>query len=268
MVEDSTTQALRLKFFLEEKGFSVETASDGEKGLDIVRRTRPTLIISDVEMPRMNGFSLCAAIKQDEELKNTLVMMLTSLSDPQDIIRGLNAGADCYVTKPYNEDFLLEKLDSLLFQLHGINGNEEKLEFSVWFKGKTRTVSAAPGRMLSLLLSVYEDAVLMGYELQKTKEELNDLNENLEQQVIERTTELEVQIAERSAAEMDLLEHLDNTRQFALGVTQALFSVLMTQDPLTARHQRRVARIAKALGEEMGLEKGAPGGLEPGSPCP
>jgi CheY-like chemotaxis protein len=78
VVEDSLTQAEKLKYLLEENGYKVTTAGDGKQALLRARQRKPTLIISDVMMPEMNGFALCSEIKRDAQLKNIPVILLTS----------------------------------------------------------------------------------------------------------------------------------------------------------------------------------------------
>jgi len=99
VVEDSATQAQKLKESLESKGFSVTTASDGAAGVAAVRASRPDLVISDIVMPDLDGYEMCRQIKADAQLKGTPVILLTSLSDPEDVIRGLECGADGFTVK-------------------------------------------------------------------------------------------------------------------------------------------------------------------------
>ncbi|RMH67827.1 MAG: response regulator, partial [Bacteroidetes bacterium] len=110
VVEDSLTQAEQLRYALEQKGFCVTIQRDGEQALAWMQEHLPTLIISDIVMPRMNGYQLCKAVKDDPRLREIPFMLLTSLSDPADVIEGLKAGADNFVVKPFNEEFLLSRI--------------------------------------------------------------------------------------------------------------------------------------------------------------
>ena len=98
IVEDSATQTLRLQNTLEKNGFTVTAARDGRAALDALAQNRPTLIISDIQMPVMDGYELCRQLKADPALRDLPIILLTSLSAPQDIIRGLECGADNFVT--------------------------------------------------------------------------------------------------------------------------------------------------------------------------
>ena len=94
VVEDSPTQAENLKYRLEQQGYRVFEAPNGEEALTMIDQIRPAVIISDILMPKMDGFLLCKKIKSDENLKNIPVILLTALSDPQDVLKGLECGAD------------------------------------------------------------------------------------------------------------------------------------------------------------------------------
>ena len=117
IVEDSLTQGEKLKFILEEEGFKVDWVVTAEMALEFLEKDIPTIIISDVLMPLMNGFQLCARLKEDNRWKHIPVMLLTTLSEPYDILKGLESGADNFITKPYNKDYLLSRLEYLLVNL-------------------------------------------------------------------------------------------------------------------------------------------------------
>ena len=110
VVEDSPTQAEHLRYRLEQQGYKVHVAPNGEEALQMVGRIRPAVVISDILMPQMDGFLLCKKIKSDENLRNIPVILLTALSDPQDVLKGLECGADDFITKPYDEEYLLAKI--------------------------------------------------------------------------------------------------------------------------------------------------------------
>ena len=93
---------------LEEDGVELQTAADGETALDVVRNHRPELVFLDVMMPKLNGFDVCRAIKADLGLSATTVVMLTAKGQAYDREQGLAAGADLYLTKPFDPDELLE----------------------------------------------------------------------------------------------------------------------------------------------------------------
>ena len=93
---------------LEDEGVELLTAADGESALDVVRNQRPELVFLDVMMPRLNGFEVCRTIKEQMGLADTTVVMLTAKGQAYDREQGLEAGADRYLTKPFDPDELLE----------------------------------------------------------------------------------------------------------------------------------------------------------------
>ena len=105
IVEDSSTQAIELQYLLEKYHFQVTIANDGKQALEVLQQITPTIIISDIVMPIMNGYELCRAIKDNVKLKDIPVILLTSLSDPDDVINGLSCGANNFIVKPYDENF-------------------------------------------------------------------------------------------------------------------------------------------------------------------
>jgi two-component system, sensor histidine kinase and response regulator len=210
VVEDSPTQAEKLRYLLEERGYGVAVASNGREGLIAAGERRPALVVSDIVMPEMDGYGLCRAIKEDEMLREIPVILLTSLSDPEDIIRGLEARADCYCTKPYDEEYLLSRIDYLLDNPPGQGGWVEEEELEITVGGQKRIIPANCRRVLDLLLSTYESAVRKNQELVETQLKLKKLNGELEERVAERTAKL-VQQAEdlrRSNAELERFAHV------------------------------------------------------------
>lgn len=177
IVEDSPIQATMLRRVLAQRGFRVVIAKHGQDGMDKLKAQKIDLVISDVEMPVMNGYQLCSAIKSDLELQMIPVVLLTTLTDPKDLMMGLNAGADSYLTKPYDEGVLFSRLETLLGPAH-ISPDDEALE--VLFAGEPYTITANRQRILNLLLSTYENAMQQNVALRKAQEELTKLNQQLE----------------------------------------------------------------------------------------
>src|SRR5512136_2334263 len=101
VVEDSRTQAESLRYILEKKGYTVVLATNGRDALDQIGAGRPDLVLTDIVMPEMDGYELCHRIKTDKSLQSLPVIMVTQLFDPVDVIRGLEAGADNFIIKPF-----------------------------------------------------------------------------------------------------------------------------------------------------------------------
>lgn len=114
VVEDSKEIASIVKFRLSSAGFKVEVAENGQKGLQLAQETLPTLIIMDVMMPVMNGLETLMLLKKDPKCRTIPVILLTSQSTEEEVIRGLELGADDYITKPFSPQELLARVRTLL----------------------------------------------------------------------------------------------------------------------------------------------------------
>ncbi|QDS94600.1 Response regulator PleD [Roseimaritima multifibrata] len=177
IVEDSRIQAKILSDKLLEAGYQVRTAENGQIGLEMIREQPPTLVISDIEMPVMNGYQLCHAVKNDPDLRRIPFILLSTLADAQDIIKGLHCGADNYVTKPYDPKFLISRVASLLET--PLAEDEEEQQLDVTLGGTQYTVKAGRQQVLNLLVSTFENAVEKNQELVRTNEELTVAKEQL-----------------------------------------------------------------------------------------
>lgn len=197
IVEDSPVQATMLRRVLTQHGYAATIVKHGGDALAKLHERAFGLVIGDVEMPVMNGHELCSAIKGDPELQDIPVMLLTSLASPTDLMKGLNAGADSYLTKPYDEEVLLARVDSLLHAF--VPSMEEKPE-EVVFAGEQYTITATRQRILNLLLSTYENAMQQNRALRKAQEELTKLNQRLEESQRE-SEQLLMNILPKSVAE-------------------------------------------------------------------
>ncbi|MCB2190505.1 MAG: response regulator [Deltaproteobacteria bacterium] len=183
VAEDSPTQAIKLAILLQEAGYSAHVAKNGREALEYLEHEPADLVISDVVMPEINGYQLCAAIKGNPQLKLIPVILLTSLSEPEDVIAGLENQADYYVTKPYDQNYLLGKVESLLSGSHKVEAKDGALMVTI--AGRQHRVSADRRQLINLLLSTYENAVLQNRELAKIRDELEDANHRLADNVQE-----------------------------------------------------------------------------------
>lgn len=207
LAEDSPTQAEQLRFILEKRGYRVSVAPNGREALARVLQQAPALVLTDVVMPEMDGYALCAAIK-DSRASDVPVMLLTSLNDPADVIKGLEAGADSFIFKPFDERYLLARIDSLLANRQLRAGDSTQMGVEVFFAGRKFFITSNRLQILNLLLSTYEAAVHRNQELSRVQEELTLLNEGLEFAVSRRTRELDEEIEERKRVEVSLKEKL------------------------------------------------------------
>ena len=208
IAEDSLTQAEQLKYILEKNDYKVIVAKDGKEALEKVIKHKPSLVISDIMMPEMNGYELCNEIKSNEAIFDVPVILLTSLSNSEDILEGISCGADNFITKPYREDYLISHIEQILANSTFRKNDKVRVGVEIFFGGKRRFITANQQQMLTLLISTYEAAVQKNSELIQTQDELKKLNEHLEELVIERTSELMEEITIRKQAEDALRERV------------------------------------------------------------
>jgi signal transduction histidine kinase len=180
IAEDSPTQAKRLRYILEQQGFQVTHAGNGRQALEAAMLRKPTLVISDVVMPEMDGYELCRRIKADPTLSDTPVILVTTLSDPADVIRGLECRADNFILKPYEERYLVGRVQFVLLnrEMHRMEPGGMGVE--IFFNGQRHFITADRLEILNLLLSTYDAAIQRNKELIRTQEELRRLNEKME----------------------------------------------------------------------------------------
>ncbi len=190
IVEDSAIQAELLRRLLIQEGYGVSVARNGSEGLKKVKETRPDIIVSDIVMPVMNGYEMCKEIKENHEYGDVPVILLTELRDPGEIIKGIESGADNYVTKPYSSDYLLRRIADLLSRRNGDVKSSEMGGLAVIINDERYEIKSNPQQILNLLLSTYENSIQQNRELLKAQIELKRLNEQLEERVKESTEDL------------------------------------------------------------------------------
>jgi signal transduction histidine kinase/HPt (histidine-containing phosphotransfer) domain-containing protein len=180
IAEDSATQAQQLRHILEQHGYEVGVAGNGRVALEMAPQFRPALVISDVVMPEMDGYELSRRIKADANLRGIPVILVTTMSDPEDVIRGLECGADNFVLKPYEELYLLGRVRYVLANHEMRRGEDTGMGVNIHFNGHTHFITADRLRILNLLLSTYDAAIQRNKELNRSQEELQSLNAKLE----------------------------------------------------------------------------------------
>ena len=229
VVEDSQTQAARLKFLLQRHNYQVQIAPDGSRALEMMNERLPDLVVADIMMPIMNGYDLCRAIKNTDLFKEVGVLLLTSLWDASDIVRGLQSGADYYLTKPYDEAYLIKTLESALAQPRHCENDESEIEIEL--ENNHYSIGASRLQMLHLLLSTYGNAMRQNQLLLQAQSELQTVNALLmaqRQQIDSQRRELqERNISLQSQATRDSLTGLRNHRALQERLSEEV-----------ARHQR------------------------------
>ena len=172
IAEDSPTQAQRLLHVLRQRGWNVSSAANGREALAMALESRPALIISDVVMPEMNGYELTRAVKTRPALRDVPVILVTTMSDPQDVIRGLECGADCFILKPYDETHLVDRVQYILLNREFRHAHDSGMGVEIHFNGQRHYITADRLQILNLLLSTYDAAIQRNQELSASQEAL------------------------------------------------------------------------------------------------
>jgi two-component system sensor histidine kinase/response regulator len=208
IAEDSQTQAEQLNHCLNTRGYAVTVTRNGKQALASAVQSKPAMVITDVVMPEMDGYTLCKEMKSSPALKDVPVILLTSLSRPQDIVRGLECGADSFVRKPYEDTYLASRVEYILTNVELRKSERLQVGVRLQFGGQSHFITAERQQILDLLISTFEGAVQINEELEIKQQELLEAKETLEARVEERTTELaranerlQTELAERKRAE-------------------------------------------------------------------
>ena len=179
VVEDSATQAASLALLLEQAGYVTVLARRAQRALELLALERIDLVLSDVVMPVMDGYELCRRIKAQPAWQGIPVVLLTSVTDPLAIVRGLASGADHYVTKPYDADRLLGRVRSVLQHA----GGEQRMlppPVAIELQGTKFTIRATQEQILELLVSSYSDLVYTSEVVREAEQRARFLGEATE----------------------------------------------------------------------------------------
>lgn len=219
IVDDSPTQAKHLEQVLKAHGYRVFVTKNGSAALDHILAHNLDLVISDILMPEMDGFELCRRVRRIEAVKRLPIILLTHLNDPADVMHSLEAGADYFISKPYNNELLLSRISSTLERGEACYEKEDYVTLS--YHGHDYSINAPKAQIIDLLLATYELAADKNQELLRAKQALSKLNHELEQRVRERTAALEAETTERVQAVEELRKKDEilmlQSRQAALG---------------------------------------------------
>lgn len=200
IVEDSPTQAAQLQFILEAEHIDVDAAPDAEAGMVMFEAGHYDMVISDIMMPGLSGYDLCHRIKHHRTKRDTPVILLSTLSDPMDIIRGLECEADNFITKPYEADQLIARVRTVLANRQMRSAGKLSFGVEIVFLGKKFLINSEKEQILDLLIATFEDIVRTNLGLQASKAqlaaaklELETYAQELEHRVQDRTAELVAQ---------------------------------------------------------------------------
>lgn len=232
IVDDSRTQAEHLRYILEQNHYRVLVAGNAKEALASINKCKPMMVLSDIIMPEIDGYELCRKIKSDDNHKDIPVILLTSLSDLKDSVKALSCGADNFIEKPYEEKYLLSKIEYILANRNLYQDQEAQRGTEIFFEGQKYFITASRIQILNLLLSSYETAVQKNFDLSQTRDALRSLNQNLEERVKERTANLLEEINERKRVEEVLRKKSEELEVMSQQLWQA--SKLATMGELAA----------------------------------
>ena len=114
VTEDSPTVLEILKSVLEEEGYEVIAATDGQQALNLAKTDKPDLIVLDLLLPKIDGYKVCRILKFDEKYKNIPIIMLTARTKESDENLGKEVGADAYIRKPFQPEVIIDQIRKLL----------------------------------------------------------------------------------------------------------------------------------------------------------
>ncbi len=161
LVEDESDVVDLLRYNLNKAGFSVLIAGDGLLGLEMARKNRPEIIVLDLMLPGMDGYSVCRALKQDSDTESLPVLMLTARGEPSERVRGLEIGADDYLTKPFSPRELVLRIQALLRRTRPRLPGEvikvgqfhlDKNKFDVRLEGRRLDLTTTEFKLLTVLI--------------------------------------------------------------------------------------------------------------------
>ena len=261
IVEDSPTQAERLRRLIQATGYCVRVATNGQLALAAIRERKPNLVLTDIVMPEMNGYDLCRAIKSDPTLRDIPVILVTSLNDPKDIIRGIECGADNFIRKPYAEDYLLNRIGHMLMNQKLRKDTNVEIGIALYLGDQKHFINAERQQILDLLISTYEQAVQVNAELQARERQVIELNMRLahhagELETINREIALKnLELAEASRMKSAFIANMSHELRTPLnaiiGFTGALLMKL--PGPLTVDQDKQLNTIRSSARHLLSL---------------
>jgi len=150
LVEDESDVVDLLRYHFKKAGFKVDVMNSGDAGLAAVRANRPDAVILDLMLPGMTGIEVCRALKADRETSMIPVLMLTARSEVKDRVKGLEIGADDYVTKPFSPKEVVLRVQGLLRRIRNAADEVNVLEVEDLLIDKAELKASASGQRLDL----------------------------------------------------------------------------------------------------------------------
>ncbi|GGB93415.1 hypothetical protein GCM10011572_14280 [Pseudoduganella buxea] len=261
IVEDSPTQAERLRRLIQSVKYRARVAGNGRLALEAIHERKPHLVLSDIVMPEMDGYDLCRAIKADAGLRDIPVILVTSLNDPKDIIRGIECGADNFIRKPYAEDYLLNRIGHMLVNQKLRKNQNMEVGIALYLGEQKHFINAERQQILDLLISTYEQAVQVNSELQARERQVIELNmrlahhagqlETINREIALKNLELAEASRMKSAFIANMSHELRTPLNAIIGFTGALLMKL--PGPLTTEQDKQLNTIRSSARHLLSL---------------
>ena len=233
IAEDSLSQAKHLQQILESQSYRVTHVPNGTLALEAARRNKPALVISDVVMPEMNGYQLCRQIKADAGICDVPIILLTMLSDPQDVLNSLECRADSFIIKPFDAQQLISRVKFTLLNNGVPQAGPAGSGVEISLHENRHLITLDRLKILNLLIATYDAASQRQKELRQAQKELREISRSLAE--AKRRLELETR-------ELETAEQAMWTSEESLSVTLRNIgdAVLFTDD------KGRITRINAA----------------------
>ena len=190
-VEDSPTQAEALRMILEDAGFLVRVVTNGFEAMAELQEAAFDVVVSDVVMPKMDGYELCRFVKRSPAMAGVPVILLTSLTDPLDVVNGLEAGADNFIRKPYQPAQLVARIEAALKNRELRGDDDQDAGIRLAFLEREFEINAGRSQMLDLLVSTFEELVVVSRQVRAREADLTNAHVRLQKHLtavdLERT---------------------------------------------------------------------------------
>ena len=157
IIEDEPDISELIEYSLTQSGYSIIVSDNGEKGIEVTRKHSPDLILLDLMLPGISGIDVCRILKNDKETSDVSIIMLTALGQEEDIIKGLETGADDYVTKPFSFPVLEARIQSVLRRVKKDNiKNENVSKSGIVISSRKREVHIDGKKIVDLTFTEFQ----------------------------------------------------------------------------------------------------------------
>ena len=247
VVEDSPTQAQQLALILVDAGFDVEIAPDAETALDLLHGQSFDVVLSDLVLPGQSGFDLCRRIKRDESTRHIPVVVQTSQADPVNVLRGLEAGADGFMTKDRAPGEIVRRVHRALSGGVRTVQDGATTVTEAAFLGQEFRLTAGREQLLNILLSAFEDVIDLNERSRASEAALRELNTELR-----KTNQA---LADANQIRDKFLRIAAHDLRNPLAVIQGLGSILIEgeQGPVTEPQADLLRRMVKQADAMLAL---------------